>query len=236
MKTAVILGASGDVGTGIAGTLLADGYRVVAVGRRMKVLRDLQVYLTAGEELTLLAGSVGTQEAASALARQIVEICDPDAIIATVNGNASATALLDLSLDDLEKVTEENIAPHLFAARAFIPRLKPGATYLGIGGGMADLIVPRMTAISMAQAAQRILYRYLAREKSFGHVNIRELLLHAMISGRTRPGTEEAHWISAEDVGRHVAAVLSDLETFAGPILNLKSRKQITLPERVSAA
>lgn len=236
MKTAVVIGASGDVGTGITSSLLQNGYRVVAVGRSLQSLQGLRTYLSAGDDLVLVSGSVGTPDDARMLAGQIADAHEPDAVVVTVNGNASATALVDLGPDDLLRVTQENIAPHLHAAHAFVPRLKAGATYLGIGGGMADLVYPGMAAISMAQAAQRMLYRYLAHEKAFRHVHVRELLLHAMISGRNRPGTDEAHGMTADEVGRHILAILSDLETFAGPILNLRSRKQVTFPEHRPAA
>ena len=57
-------------------------------------------------------------------------------------------------------------------------------------------------------------------------------MLYSMIAGKSNAATAEPHWITDDECGRHVSAVLADLSVFGGPILTLKSRKQIGLPER----
>jgi hypothetical protein len=66
-------------------------------------------------------------------------------------------------------------------------------------------------------------------------VLIRELLLYAMIAGESKRDVAEPHWITAEEVGRHVGAIIADPAPFEGPILSLKSRRQIGIPERKPA-
>jgi len=232
MKTAVVVGATGDVGRGIVLALSGAGYRVAAVGRSMAGLevlrRDLGI-----SDLMLVEGSVGSKDEAARLAEALARAdLRPEVIAISVNGKSAALPLRDLDSDHLDRVVRENVSPHLIAANALIPVVTAGGTYIGIGGGMADNVFSGMTAISMAQAAQRVLYRYLAREPSFSEVNVRELMLYSMIAGRSRADIAEPHWISAEEVGRHVVAILADLGAFAGPILSLKSRKQVGLPEK----
>ena len=232
MKTAVVIGATGDVGRGIVPALSGAGYRVAAVGRSMAKL-DLLNEDLAIPDLVLVEGSVGSTAEAARLAEALTRAAlRPEVIVVTVNGQATGLPLRDLDTADIDRVVRENVSPHLVAANALIPVLVDGGTYIGIGGGMADNVFPGMAAISMAQAAQRVLYRYLAHEPSFSAVNIRELMLYSMIAGRSSTAVPEPHWITADEVGRHVVAILSDLETFAGPILTLKSRKQVGFPEK----
>jgi hypothetical protein len=87
----------------------------------------------------------------------------------------------------------------------------------------------------MAQAAQRMLFRYLSQEYEGRSLMIKELLLYSMINGESKRDQAEPHWISAEEVGCHVVAILSDTASFEGPILSLKSRKQVGQPERKPA-
>jgi len=61
---------------------------------------------------------------------------------------------------------------------------------------------------------------------------VRELLLYSMIAGKSNAGKTEPTWVTDDEVGKHVSAILSDLNSFEGPILTVKSRKQIGLPER----
>lgn len=233
MKTAVVIGATGDVGRGVSMALHGAGYGIVAVGRSRVTLDALRQEL-AIPDLAVLAGSVGTAAEAARLAEDITATAPrPDVVAVTVNGTTTQTPLLELGAPELDRVLRENVSPHVIAANALIPIVAEGGAYVGIGGGMADNVFPGMAAISMAQAAQRVFYRYLAREPTYAGVNVRELMLYSMIAGRSKAEVAEPHWITAEEVGRHLVAILSDLDAFAGPILTLKSRKQIGLPEKV---
>jgi len=218
------------VGLGIVAVLLAAGHRVIAVGRRQDALADL-----AGRHqspaLTIVAGGVGSAAAAAALAAELAPL-KPDAVVVTVNGFTGSGPVFALGSDELERVMHENLSAQLLAAQHLIPVVAEGGDYLGIGGGMAELVFPGNAAMSMAQAAQRALYAYLAKEGADRPVRIRELLLYSMITPGDLVIEDEPYRISAEEVGRHVEAVLNDPESFAGPILTLKSKKQIGLPER----
>ena len=232
MKTAVVVGANGDVGRGIVWALRGAGYRVAAVGRSMAKLDALRDDLNL-PDLHLVEGSVASTTEAQRLAETLAKAGHrPSVIVISVNGQAQGLPLRELDGAYLDRVVRENVTPHLVAANTLIPLVAEGGTYIGIGGGMADNVFPGMAGISMAQAAQRVLYHYLAREPSFAAVNIRELILYSMIAGHGKAGIAESHWITAEEVGRHLVAILLDPETFAGPILALKSRKQVGLPER----
>lgn len=231
-RNAVIIGATGDVGTGMVKALLADGFRVVAMGRNQQRLEALRTAFGVEAALETVTGSIASEELAHAAAERVRAFGAPSVVIVSVSGQAAAVPLVDLSSADLARVFGDDLLPHLIAAKAFLPILSEGGVYLGIGGGMADLTVPGMAAISMAQAAQRALFRYLAKEPAWRNVHVRELMLYSMIAGKSKAAMAEPHWITADEVGQHVRAILADLATFEGPVLTLKSRKQVGQPER----
>jgi NAD(P)-dependent dehydrogenase (short-subunit alcohol dehydrogenase family) len=233
-KTIVVVGASGMVGEGIALVLAAQGHHVTGVGRSLERLSRIGEQGVGGKRIAILQGDVATDADASRLAADL-QRASPDVIITSINGFRAASPVFDLQAGNLERTLRENLSAHLTAARHLIPTLKPAGLYLGIGGGMADLVFPRCAAVSMAQAAQRAMFSYLSKEVDASKAYVRELLLYSMIT----PGSEilaaEPHRITAEEVGRHVAAILERPAEFAGPILSLKSRKQVGFPERPAA-
>jgi NAD(P)-dependent dehydrogenase (short-subunit alcohol dehydrogenase family) len=230
--TVVVIGASGDVGSGIATVLAAAGWRVIIVGRDPVKLVERRATLPADGDIVSIGGSVANDEDAAALVAKVTVVSVPDVVIVTVNGPHSTVEVADLTAGTSARVFAANLNPHLVAARAFLPVMPAGGVFLGIGGGMADFVFPGMTAVSMAQAAQRVFYRYLAASKLAEERHVRELILASMIAGRRTAAIAEPHWVTAEEVGRHVLAVLGDLSAFEGPVLTLKSRKQVGLPER----
>lgn len=225
MGKAVVIGASGDVGRGIVGALADAGWQVAAMGR------DRAKLAASGASLAL-EGDVGSPAtAAKAAADAVAALGAPDLVVASINGANLPRALADLDGAAFARTFAENVVPHVEAARAFLPVMAPGGTYVSIGGGMADLVFPGLAAVSAAQAAQRMIFRHLAADPPRSDLRILELMLYAMIAGdRTGPQTGP-QWIDAGEVGRHLVAVLADPSAFPGPILRLKSRKQVGLPE-----
>jgi NADP-dependent 3-hydroxy acid dehydrogenase YdfG len=233
-KTIVVLGASGMVGEGIASVLAAQGHHVIGVGRSLERLGRIGEPHVASKQISILQGDVGSDADATGLAAEILRVL-PDVIIVSINGCRAVSPVFELQARDLERTLQENLSAHLTAARHLIPTLKPAGLYLGIGGGMADLVFPKCAAVSMAQAAQRALFNYLSKEVDASKAHVRELLIYSMITPGSEVLAAEPHRITAEEVGRHVAAIIERPAEFAGPILNLKSRKQVGLPERSGA-
>jgi hypothetical protein len=181
-----------------------------------------------------ISGSVGSDDAAATLARR-VQSAEPtvNAIIASVNVGPTAARLLDLAAERLAAVLQDNLVVHHIAARAFIPLLAAGGRYLGLGGGMADVTFAGAGPISICQAAQRNMFRFFALETEAQDISVVELMLHSHIVDPADEAQANPREIRADEVGQHVLAVLERPAEFIGPILSLKSRKQIGQPERV---
>ena len=227
----LLVGATGTVGRGIARRMTAAGWRVTAVGRDAE--RLAQVVQIAPGSIAAVAGSVASDAEAAALAGVLRGSGAPfDAIVTAVNLPPSPVPLLDCPADQLMEVLQGNLVTHLCAARALLPLLAPGGRYVGIGGGMADFTFAGLGPVSICQAAQRNMFRFLAMEGEERGASVVELMLYSNIVDPADEDTANPRDIRADEVGDHVLAVIERPAEFAGPILALKSRKQVGQPQR----
>ena len=225
-KRLLVLGACGDIGQGIARGAHGRGYRVIAADRNADRLTR---YDATG--IATVVGDLGSEEAATALwdAAQI-PFGGVDAVAIAVNAPNATKTLLEFSAAEMAEVYATNLLTHFNAIKAMLPRLADDGIFIGIGGGTADFILPKMAQLSMLQAAQRMMYKGFAKERKAG-AQIRELMLISMINGERKRDIAEPHWVMDTEVGDHVCAIIEDPDTFAGPILRLESREQIGKPE-----
>lgn len=228
MKTALLVGATGDVGQGIAAALLADGYRILAVARSGERLASLAERLGPPERLVPLAGSISTESEAAATHASVQAVSTRvDAIVISVSGPKIQLSAVDASLDESEKVFRENLWPQMIAVRHLLPLLAEGGTYLAIGGGLADAVVPGRAHMSMCQAAQRAFFKAVAAETAGSSLHVRELMIYAIVAGESNRQTAKAAWITDLEIGTHVSAILGSPDKFKGPVLSLKSKGQV---------
>lgn len=231
-KTVLVVGGCGDIGQGVARGAHAKGLRVVATGRDAGRLADIY----AGSGIAIVVGDVASAQAAATLwADAQAPYGGIDAVVVSVNAPNAAKPLRDFTADELAQVFADNVLTHFNACTAIVPHLAADAVLIGIGGGTADFILPNMAQLSMMQAAQRMLYRGLAKEAR-GGPHIRELMLIGMINGARKRTVAEPHWILDTEVGDHICAILEDPAAFPGPILRLESREQVGRPAPAKAA
>ncbi len=127
-------------------------------------------------------------------------------------------------------VLNDNLISHFAAAKTFIPVLAPGGTYLSIGGGTADFIMPGMGQLSIGQAALRMMIRAIAGDHRGAATHVHELIIASMVNGEKRRAVAAPDWLTEIEVGEHVATIIADPASFPGPILTLKSRDQVGRP------
>jgi NAD(P)-dependent dehydrogenase (short-subunit alcohol dehydrogenase family) len=139
---AVVIGATGDVGRGIAKALLADGYQVIAVGRTQGKLDALRSDFPADAKMQAVVGSVADEETGKAAAERVLAFGVPQVVVTTVNGDTTPKPVFDLSTTEVGAALRDNVLTHYAAAKSFIPIIPTSGVYLGVGGGMADLIFP----------------------------------------------------------------------------------------------
>jgi NAD(P)-dependent dehydrogenase (short-subunit alcohol dehydrogenase family) len=230
-KTILVVGAAGDVGQGIVAAARTCGWRVVAVGRSA----DKLTRFDDDPGIAAIVGDISTEAGAEAIWAGATSSFGPiDAAIVAVNAPNEIRPLAAWRPDELSALFASNVVSHFIAAQIFIPRLPVDGVFLGIGGGTADFIIPKMAPLSVMQAAQRMLYRGLAREQREGPA-IRELIIVSMVNGQSKRDRAQPDWVTDIEVGQHVCAIIADPERFPGPVLNLRNREQIGHPDPICA-
>ncbi|THJ31348.1 NAD(P)H-binding protein [Candidatus Frankia alpina] len=200
----IVVGATGNVGRGIVAAARQRGWEVTAVDR------DTVGFDALPDEFAgvkTVVGSVADAEQAAELAARL-DLASVDAV--AVNIPWTPTPVLATTWEQAENHLGPYLQLHLSAATTFLPVLSAGAVYLGMGGGMADIPARGMGVVSMAQAAQRMLYRHLEREARASEVLVREVMIRAMVHGFGQPGEPGPGMLGSDVIGQRVCDVLVD--------------------------
>lgn len=225
-KRMIVVGAAGDVGSGIVRSAVRQGWCVTAVGRnaeRLAVLEDEH-----GDRVAAVAGDIGSDDSAQRLAGALGQV---DAVVVSVSPPFAPRTLLEWTGEELIDFVSDHLSPHLVAARHLLPLVRQGGEYLGIGGGMADRVIPNYVPLAIAQSAQRQLYRGIVREaRGALPARVRELLVAAFVDGPSTRAQARPDWIKDDEIGDHVMSLFRDgwtPEELGEPVLELRSPRAL---------
>lgn len=213
----LVIGATGDVGRGVVAAAAERGWSVTAAARSEPGLAELREQWRG---LATMRADVATAEGAEALA-QATGDARWTAVVVAVNSPSKPAPLVGQAYPEIAAYLAGNLAPHLHCISAFLPALPAGAVLLGIGGGMADFVVPGMAATSMVQSAQRMAYRYAAKEGRERGVVVRELLIRSMVAGAGNRETAAPEWLTDRQVGDRACEILADPGELRDPVIVL---------------
>lgn len=229
-ETVLVVGAAGNVGRGIVAAALASGRNVVGAELKPEWLGQLNERHK-GEAFAGVVGDVGSEAGAAALWDAA---CAPfggiDHVVVSVNVPARTRPLMEFEASELSDVLLGNVITHFVATKVFLPRMPAHGLLVGIGGGTADFIFPQMAHISMSQAAMRMMYRGAAKEAKSG-AQPRELIIISMVASEANRDVAQPDWVTHVEVGQHVCAIFDAPEKFPKPVLHLRSKAQVGLPE-----
>jgi NAD(P)-dependent dehydrogenase (short-subunit alcohol dehydrogenase family) len=234
-QTIVVAGATGNLGPFIARALLERGAIVAAVSRSGEKLGELRKHLarrvadTDVGRLRMFVGDLSDNGDAARLRERIGEDADaPRAVIASVGEFVTTPSILDASDDELRRALDGSVIAHLRLARTFLPPLSDsGGTYVFLQGPLAFELRPQLGAhpVSIATAAQHMLFRALAQELGDSPARVVELVTHAFIRNwQTQPASP----LAGEAVGAFAAHLLSGAgEERHGQSIHLRSVEQL---------
>jgi NAD(P)-dependent dehydrogenase (short-subunit alcohol dehydrogenase family) len=224
-KRLLIVGATGDVGRGITEISVQKGWKVVAAARNQSKLDEIK---SQHQGLATVAGDLSSEAQAEQLWTNAAGIYNGiDAVIISVNAPIANQLILDASSEELLSLFQHNVISHFNAAKAFLPKLPKDGLFIGIGGGMADFIMPKMAQHSMAQSALRQMYRGIVKEAGEDAPIIKELMILSMVNGVSCRERAKPSWVTDLDIGNHVCAILDNPSAFSKTILTLQSREQV---------
>lgn len=207
----VVLGATGGVGRGVVAAALASGRPVIAVARDKAGLQCLRGK-HADADLTVVPGSVSSDADGARLAKALRKLGRPiGGVIAAVSGSGSRGRLLDHPAAFLRQRLDEDLLPHLAAARHLLPLLAEadrGGTYVLIGGPGADQPWAGYGHRSIATAALRMLARVLHEEARSLGVRVQLLAIESPVCTELNRAHACDQWPSALAVGQRALALV----------------------------
>ncbi len=207
------------------------GHRVVAVARRQERLRALADDLAKPATLTVLPGSLESEDTGAHLAAALRQVSPVlDGVVISVNAERRWAPLLSQTADELMAVLRTDLMSHFVAARVLLPQLTEGGTFLSIGGGSADFIPEQGISASVAQAGLRMLCRGLAHELSGRSVRLRELIIASVVNGARTRQFARREWVTDLDIGEQVALMLEQPDRFPDPIWRISRRDESGRP------
>jgi NAD(P)-dependent dehydrogenase (short-subunit alcohol dehydrogenase family) len=234
-QTVVVAGASGNVGPFVVRALLERGASVAAPSRSEEKLRGLREHLrqhvdeTRLRRLHTFVGDLGHEREAAVLRGRITEqVGTPDAVVASVGDYVAAPSLLDARADELRRALDASLVAHFVIARTFLPVLRDsGGTHVLLQGPLAFELYPGLGGdlVSIATAAQHMLFRALAQELEGSRARLVELVSHMLIRDRQ---TQPTSPLSGEEVGAFVAYLIAAAdEEVHGHSIHLRSPEQL---------
>lgn len=168
-KNAIIYGAAGGIGSGVARTFAREGARVFLAGRTLATLEALAGQIRAdGGQAEAAAVDVLDEQAVEAHARQVAERAGSLDISFNLirRGDVQGIPLIEMNRDDLTRAVVTGLAGQFHTARAAARAMtKQGSgVILMLTSGTASAAVPMMGSTSAADAAMEALMRGLAAE------------------------------------------------------------------------
>jgi NAD(P)-dependent dehydrogenase (short-subunit alcohol dehydrogenase family) len=190
-KNAVIYGAGGGIGGGVARTFAREGARVFLAGRTRKSLEAV------ADDIAAAGGSAEVTEV-DALDEQAVNeharavVSQAGSIDVSFNlisrGDVQGTPLLDMSAADFTRPVTNGLLTHFLTARAAARHMveQGSGVILSLTSGSSAGLAPMMGGTGPADAATETFMRYLAAEVGPQGVRVVGLWTAGVIETLTR--------------------------------------------------
>lgn len=211
-RIVVVAGGTGNVGTHITRGLLDKGATVVVPSRSAEKLAGLRDHLSGVTDVARLHGVVGdlaNEKSNVALLQRIESKTGaPHAVIASLGRFRAAPSLLDATSADIRATLDDYLMAHFVIAKLFLKGFADlGGNYVFVNGPLAFSPWEGTGLVSIATAAQQLLFQSLAKELAGSKANVIELVNYAFIRDRA---TQPCSVVSGEAVGDYAAYLVSD--------------------------
>lgn len=224
-KTIVVAGGTGDVGVGIVVALTELGAEVVVPVRSIAKVDALRTELRQPDRLTAIEGFPTDEAGVTRLRDALAKIGPIDATVASLGSWVQHGTLMDLDVDTLRSAADGLLFSHVLFARAVLPNLRLGSSYIAINGAAAEDPVPGSAVVSVMTSGLAMLVRAIAAEHPTIHVHT--LLLRSVIATRTRD-RHDPSWVTPEEVGRFAATLLTPTGRLtAGSTISLNPKPSV---------
>lgn len=208
----LVLGAAGIVGAGVVRAAVEAGWPVIAVDRDADGLARLRERYP-DADLGILAGSLATDGDGAVVVEALRAMGRPLAgVVAAIAGGGTRGRLLDRPSATLCHQLDQDLVPHLVAARQLIPLLAHadrGASYILIGGPGGATPWAGYGHRSVAAAAVRMLASALHDEARPLGVRLQLLAVDVPVCIENERIKPCPHWPTAASIGRRALELIA---------------------------
>lgn len=211
----VVIDAANGIGRGVVQAVLNSGRPVIAVSPDQNELRALRKR-HAGADFAAIAGSIADETSSAALAFRLCELDRPIAGIVIANcGEPVRGRVLDQTAQESQRRIENDLLPHIAAARQLLPVLSESGRnggYVVIGSPGSEHPWAGYGYRSVAAAAVNMLVRVLHDEARALGVRVQMLAIGR--PARTDENRESAceGWPTALAIGEQALALIDQTE------------------------
>lgn len=185
--SALIVGASGALGSRLADRLGQAGARLTLAGRRLDAL-NAAAASAPPDSVNRLVVDIRDPQAIS----QLVTSCGPLDLVVNAAGIVAFGNVADLDSDVAEELFLTNTFAAMFLAKAALPAIQAGGTLASISGVIAEQNMPGMAAYGASKAALRSFNEGFAREARRSKVRVLDIRpphTETGLAGRAIAGT-----------------------------------------------
>jgi NAD(P)-dependent dehydrogenase (short-subunit alcohol dehydrogenase family) len=216
-RTAVISGATGELGMALSRQLAAHKANLALLGRNLQKLEGMRKSLNLPDDrlLTLavdLADLEQTRVAASAAVERFGRI---DILVHIAGGSLGGNTLVETPTEELQLMLSQHVWTSFNVVQAFVPYLMRNGwgRVVMITSGLAANPRAKRGAYSIGKAGQEALMLTLAQEVKGSGVTANMLLVRQIDVERKRvsePAPENAGWTTPEELATVILYLLSD--------------------------
>lgn len=229
-KTALITGATGDLGRVMARTLASCGANIVLhYNNNEAKAKELQTEITAmGRKAMIVQADVTNEQHINEMKAKVTEeLGHVDIVVANAVIQYQWTSILEQPVADYVSQFESCVLQSVFLAKAFVPAMieRGGGRVIGINTECAMQNFAGQSAYTAGKRGMDGVYRVLAKEAGEHHITVNQVAPGWTISDRDRAtGTEENLAYSQnvplkrrgtdQEIANTVAFLASDLASF----------------------
>jgi 3-oxoacyl-[acyl-carrier protein] reductase len=181
-RVAVVTGGSGGIGRAVAERLGAGGMDVVVAysGNADRAAEAVKAVEAAGGRAVAARADVAEPDEVDALLDTAEREFGGVDVVVNTAGIMILTPLVDLDLDDLDRMHRINIRGTFVVSRAAARRLRPGGALINLSTTVTRLALPTYSAYAASKGAVDALTLVLARE-----LRGRDITVNAVAPGPT---------------------------------------------------
>lgn len=182
MRVALVTGGSGGIGSAVAERLAADGMAVAVhyAGRKAAADEVVGRIEGAGGKAIAVDGDVADEAAMAAAFDAVEEAFGGVDVVVNTAGIMLLSPLVDLNLDDLDRMHRTNIRGTFVVSQQAARRIRGGGAIINFSTSVTRLAFPTYAAYAASKGAVEAMTLVLARE-----MRGRDVTVNAVAPGPT---------------------------------------------------